>query len=165
MFTLQAPDIEGVIGGQPTCTTVATLPESGRRRWWLDAVEWVVEARSHRVIVLVLGIWLLNGFDLALTVLAHQQGILHEQNPLANRLLQQGTWSILLYKTGLVLLGSYPLLRFRRARVAEMAAIIIWVVYAAVAVHWSTCYELYILSAGEGFTSANIDSAAYVSPY
>ncbi len=46
-------------------------------------MHWVAEARSHRVICLVLGIWLLNGFDLAFTILSHEQGVLHEENPVA----------------------------------------------------------------------------------
>jgi len=61
--------------------------------------------------------------------------------------LQLGVPSIVLFKIGLVLIGSYPLLRFRRARVTELGTLVILVAYAMLAVHWSECYELYTLAA------------------
>jgi hypothetical protein len=82
-----------------------------------------------------------------LTVLAHEQGMLHEGNPIAHYLLGLGVPSLVLYKIGLVLIGSYPLLRFRAARVTELGTIVILVSYALLAVHWSECYELYALAA------------------
>ena len=60
------------------------------RTWISRTAHWVAAARSHRVICLVFGIWLLNGFDLAFTVLSHEQGVLHENNPVARWLLQNG---------------------------------------------------------------------------
>ncbi len=115
--------------------------------WWTRLVEWVVEARSHRVICLVLGIWILNGFDLAFTVLSHDQGLLHEENPLARHMLAYGTASIVLYKIGLVLIGSYPLLRFRTARITEMGAFVILIAYGLLGIHWAQCYDLYTFTA------------------
>lgn len=124
--------------------TFSPLPV--HRTWWDTALDWLADARSRRVIALVIGIWILNAFDLAFTVLSHQQGMLHESNPVAQVVLSLGTPSIVLYKVGLVLIGSYPLLRFRTARISEMAALIVLIVYAMLAVRWSTCYELYTLS-------------------
>jgi hypothetical protein len=120
--------------------------EASHRGWMSRLVDWVVEARSHRVICLVLGLWLLNGFDLAFTVLSHQQGLLHEENPLARHMLSNGTTSIVLFKIGLVLIGSYPLLRFRVARITEMASLLVLAAYVVLAVRWSTYYELYTLA-------------------
>lgn len=142
----------------PTCP----LPELAHDRpdgahWWARFLHWLVEARSHRVICLVVAIWLLNAFDLTLTILAQKQGVLSESNPLARGFLQQGLLTIGLYKIGLVLIGSYPLIRFRRARITEMGALVVLVAYASLAIHWSTCYELYTLSASDGFTVAEID--------
>ena len=130
----------------------APLPEirdrpSGKPLWYHRLVHWVADARSHRVICLVAGIWLINAFDLMLTVLAHQQGLLQEENPIARHLLQKGVPSIVLFKIGLVLIGSYPLLRFRRARITELGTLVILVAYALLAVHWSECYELYSVTA------------------
>jgi hypothetical protein len=115
--------------------------------WVSRLVNWVAEARSHRIICLVLGVWLLNGFDLAFTVLSHQQGLLHEENPLARHMLGYGTLPIILFKTGMVLIGSYPLLRYRTLRITEMAALLVLAAYVMLAIRWSTCVELYATAA------------------
>lgn len=145
--------------------TVATSPAPlavGRGapfRLWLERLaEWLVDSRSHRVICLVVGIWLLNAFDLVLTILAHQQGLLHEQNPLARELLRSGPLSLSLYKIGLVLLGSFPLIRYRTARITELGALVVLVAYSTLAVHWSACYQLYCLTATHNFTMAEINA-------
>lgn len=130
-----------------------------REPWTARLVHWVVRARSHRVICLVLGIWLLNGFDLTFTILAHGQGMLDEANPLANHVLQRGTTFIVLFKVGLVLFGSCPLLWFRRARIAELAALLIFTAYALLAVRWSVCFELYTVAASSGIQMVDIENA------
>lgn len=116
-------------------------------------------ARSRRVILLVLAIWLINAFDLVLTVLAHGQGLLTEENPLARALLDMGTPSLVLFKVGLVLIGSYPLLRFRMARITEMGSVVILVAYTFLAVHWNECYNLYTLTATNNVHIAEISGA------
>ncbi len=103
-----------------------------------------------------MGIWLLNGFDLAFTVLAHEQGMLHEQNPLARFMLDNGTASIILFKIGLVLIGSYPLLRFRQARISELGSCLIFAAYVFLAIRWSTCFELYTAASGGQIDLAEI---------
>lgn len=110
---------------------------------WRRCVAWFVKARAHRVVCLVLGIWLINAFDLILTILSHEQGVLVEQNPFARHMLEQGVLSLILYKTGMVCIGSYPLLKFRTARITECGALVILLTYATLAVHWSECYEAY----------------------
>ncbi len=124
-----------------------TLHAPADRHWWSRLIDWVVEARAHRVICLVLGIWLLNGFDLAFTILSHDQRLLHEENPLARYMLGYGTASIVLFKVGLVLVGSYPLLRFRTARITELGSFVILIAYGLLAVHWAECYALYDFTA------------------
>lgn len=131
------------------------------RGWLSRLIHWAADARSHRVICLVLAIWMLNGFDLTFTLMAHQQGVLHEQNPLAKRFLDQGPAPVALFKVGLVLIGSYPLLRFRRARITEMASIIILFAYGMLAMHWSECYKLYTLTSG---TPVNIAEIPHNAP-
>ena len=126
--------------------------------WWDQCLNWVVEARSHRVICLVMGIWLINGFDLALTLISHEQGLLDEANPVARQLLEHGTLPLILYKIGLVFIGSYPLLKFRRARVTELGAIVILIVYATLAVRWSDCYELYTAAHAGDVTLAEVNA-------
>jgi hypothetical protein len=129
-----------------------------RPGWPVRFVHWVAEARAHRIICLVLGIWVLNAFDLAFTVISHQQGMLHEENPLARHMLERGTTSIVLYKSGLVLIGSYPLLRFRTARITELGSYVILAAYAWLALRWSTCVELYTFSATGAENFAGIET-------
>ncbi len=130
----------------PSASIPSLVESSGRHAWYTGLVRWFVEARSHRVLCLVGGIWLLNAFDLILTVLAHQQGVLQEDNPIARYMFGLGIPSVILFKIGLVSIGSYPLLRFRTARITEMGSLVILLAYAYLAVHWSECYELYTLA-------------------
>ena len=118
------------------------LTRTGRDRW-AKHTGLVVEGRSRRVICLVAGIWLFNAFDLALTIIAHQQGLLQEENPLARELLRHGAVPLILYKTGLVLIGSYPLLKFRAARITELGTLVVLLIYALLAARWSSCYDVY----------------------
>lgn len=111
--------------------------------WWSRRIAWVVAARSHRVICLILGIWLINAFDLIFTILSHEQGVLVEQNPFARKMLELGVASLVLYKIGLVLIGSYPLIKFRAARITEWGTLVVFLSYATLAVRWSDCYEAY----------------------
>ncbi len=132
------------------------------RSWHARLVHWAAHARSHRVICLVLAIWLLNGFDLTFTILAHEQGLLEEQNPLAKKFLSNGPISVILFKVGFVLAGSYPLLRYRRARITEMATLIILVAYGLLAVHWSECYKLYTLTSGAPVNIAELPTSTSI---
>ena len=134
----------------PASALPNTLAHTATRHpWYAHPFDWIVEARSHRVILLVLCVWLLNGFDLVFTILAYEQGMLHEENPLARQMLQNGIPSIVLFKIGLVLIGSYPLLRFRTARITELGTLVILVAYALLAVHWSECYGYYTMTITE----------------
>lgn len=143
----------------PNTARDAFAPPSGTAR----LVHWVVEARSHRIICLIAGIWLLNAFDLMFTILAHQQGLLQEENPLARYMLRHGTLPLILFKSGLVMIGSYPLLRFRRARITELGSYVILVAYAFLAVHWSTCYDLYASGIAHDVNYADVEVPAHVT--
>ncbi len=148
------------VGSSPaTLLPGGLVPEfRAHHPWTRRLVHWAVSARSHRIICLVLGIWLFNAFDLAFTVLSHQQGMLHEENPLARFMLERGIASIVLFKTGLVLIGSYPLLRFRTTRIAELAAYLIFAAYVLLAIRWSVCYELYAFTAPGDTNLADIEA-------
>lgn len=122
------------------------------------AGHWLAESRGRRVLCLVVGLWVLNMFDLAFTILAHEQGMLDEANPLAQHVVLQGPLSIALYKIGLLFIGSYPLLRFRSARVTELAALTAMGVYVLLAFRWSVCYEFYTLSASNTVHVAEIEA-------
>ena len=136
--------------GMSSCYTTGSAGapaqgETGTDRW-CRCVSWIVRARAHRVVCLVLGIWLINAFDLILTILSHEQGVLVEQNPLARHMLELGVLSLILYKTGMVFIGSYPLLKFRTARITEWGTLVILLSYATLAIRWSNCYEAYAVA-------------------
>lgn len=152
-------------GSFSNTTAAAALEEAGVERSLVRLADWVAESRSHRVICLLVGIWILNAFDLALTLLANQHGLLHEENPLARELLRHGPLSVGLYKLGMVLLGSYPLLRFRSARITELGALVVLIAYATLAMHWSAVYEIYCLTATSGLTVAELDRLAGIRTY
>ena len=103
----------------------------------------MVQARPHRVLCLLVGLWLVNVFDLLLTVSAHRAGLLHETNPIAAFVLDCGPVAICAFKVGLVVLGSIPLIRCRREALTELAAAGLLLVYVVVAVRWKLCYEIY----------------------
>lgn len=141
----------------PILSDSSPVDEQNRSRL-ARMVESAVNARAHRVILLVFAIWLLNGFDLVLTVMANNHGLLQEGNPIARYMLQLGTPSIILFKIGLVMIGSYPLLRYRKARTTEIGTFIILIAYAVLAVHWSECYEMYSLVASDDVYMTELNS-------
>ncbi len=66
----------------PSAGLLPPMEPTRRRplRWF---AAWATASRSHRVICVLAGLWLINLFDLMLTVLAHTQGVLDESNPVA----------------------------------------------------------------------------------
>ena len=138
--------MEGMDGCQSTPLPNELRSGSTARSDWLWFFDWVAASRAHRVICLIMGIWLINGFDLALTLLSAHDGLLVELNPIARHMLERGALPLILYKVGLVLIGTYPLLRFRHARIAELGALTCLALYAMLAVHWNDCYAVFTLS-------------------
>ncbi len=109
-------------------------------------VDWLVASRAHRVICMLAGLWLINLFDLILTMLAHAQGMLDESNPIARHLLPLGPQAIAAFKLILVGGSSAVLIRFRARLISEISAALVLLIYAGVAVRWRLCYELYMLT-------------------
>lgn len=116
---------------------------SANQTWLQQFREMFVAMRPQRVVCLLIGLWLINGFDVVLTVAAHRQGLLDETNPIAARLLSHSPTALLLYKLALVTFASTVLLTHRKQFIAEIAATGMLVIYALVAVHWRLCYDLY----------------------
>jgi hypothetical protein len=104
----------------------------------------LIAARPRRILLLLLGLWLTNMVDTRLTLMAHQQGLLHELNPVASRLLDVSPAGVYVYKLLLVVAGSCLLWWCRRHRVAEMAAWFTTLAYVGVCVHWQTCYDAFL---------------------
>jgi hypothetical protein len=116
-------------------------PPAGRR-----LMHWFTSARSHRVLCAVAGLFLINCFDLALTILAHGQGLLDESNPIAARILPHGPGALLAYKLSLLLVGSTILIRYRQRWITEVAALSVLTVYVLLAFQWKLCYEMYAIT-------------------
>ncbi len=149
------------------------IPDVDRssRRWFARLVDWAVAARSHRVICLLIGLWVINAFDVTLTILAHHQGMLEESNPIARRLLLHSPYVITLYKVGLVTFASVVLLKQRTRLVAEIAAGGMLLIYTIVAIQWRLCYELYALTYAGDIRQSDIDAidltilSSFLAPY
>ncbi len=134
-----------------------TPSDLDRRGWYRRAAEWATRSRGHRVICMMSGLWLINVFDLVLTLLAYEQGLLDEQNPIARHLLPMGVPVVVTFKVGLVLTGSIIFIRYRHHRLSELTAALMLIIYACVAVRWHLCYELYNLSSGLPVTNSEIE--------
>lgn len=117
-------------------------------------------SRSTRILILVAGLWIINGFDLGFTAHSYVQGLLVESNPLAASVLPLGIGALIWYKILLVVGPSLVLLRYRHLFLVEIAAWGLLAVYVLVALRWHMCYELYALLD----TNSILPSPALVPP-
>lgn len=104
-----------------------------------SALTW--PARSRRVFLLLVCIWLLNAFDLLCTLGEARQRLFHELNPMAAQLLAHPPAALLAYKTSLVFIGSFILFAHRRQRLAELSCWLILAVYGYVTLRWTMYYD------------------------
>lgn len=96
--------------------------------------------RSKRVLLVLVAVFLLNGFDLFFTLDQAQAAHFVELNPIAAQLLENPQ-ALILYKFALLGIGSAIIIWFRRHSVAEWAA---WFLLAAciyVGLRWHSYYE------------------------
>lgn len=99
-------------------------------------------SRTRRLILLLVGTWLLSVFDLAFTLAAKSMGVLIELNPLAGWLFENhGDWAVVLFKVALMATGTAILIVYRRRKCAESAAWFLIVVHALLSVHWYAYYH------------------------
>jgi hypothetical protein len=115
---------------------------------WARVVVMLADARPARMLLLISALWLVNLFDVNLTILAHRQGLLEEANPLALRVLSLGPEALVIYKIVLVAIGTGMLWLVRRHRLAEVTAWGMLAAYVFVAIHWGECYEMYVMIMG-----------------
>ena len=99
------------------------------------------DARSRRVFSLLVLLWILNFFDLAYTIFAHEIGGFEELNPLARHMLNP-SWTLILFKVALVTNASVILLILRRHRIAEIACWCMCLVYTGLTFTWITYYSI-----------------------
>src|SRR5262245_20433184 len=98
-LSILAPLMSQLLSSPVFIEAGTTLAASRATRW----PQWVVGNRADRVCVLLLGVWLMNGFDLMLTILADEQGVLHESNPIAAQVVEHGPLAITGFKLALLL--------------------------------------------------------------
>lgn len=96
--------------------------------------------RDRRFAWLLIGVWIVNCFDLELTLLAAQQRMLWEVNPVVGNLLPFGPKALMCYKFALLTFGSLILWRYRRYRIASLA---LWVVAIACVILSLVWYQMY----------------------
>jgi hypothetical protein len=92
---------------------------------------------------MLIGLWLVNAFDLIMTVLAHQHRLLDESNPIAARILPFGPTMLMAYKIALVTIGTVGLYVYRRRFVAEFASATLLFIYVFVSLRWKNCFDIY----------------------
>ncbi len=115
--------------------------------------------RGRRICLLVTAIWIMNAFDLFMTLHAHGHGLLTETNPIAQYLLVLGPFALIMFKILLAGFGGCVLLWNRHHALAECMT---WLAAAAnfsVAVRWMSCYEFYQVTVNHGVLPSGIVSA------
>ena len=114
------------------------------RRWALRLAAARRDAfanRSRRVVLLLAMLCLVNGFDLAFTLLASRLSHFVEINPIAAALVQT-TGALVAFKVLMVLLAFAILFYFRRHLVTELACWGLCGIYAVLAGRWWVYYFL-----------------------
>jgi hypothetical protein len=89
-------------------------------------------SRPQVVAWLLVELWVLNIADLLLTRRAMWLGFATESNAVMDRLFRSGTLSTVVFKVGIVTVGSVLLWRLRRRREALLAALALTAFFAAV---------------------------------
>lgn len=116
------------------------------------------QRQDRRFVWLLIGVWVVNCFDLELTLLAAQQRMLWELNPVVGRVLPFGPKALTCYKFALLAFGSLILWRYRWHRLATIALWIVAIACIALSLAW---YQLYF---GAEATWGGINTACIVSP-
>jgi len=106
--------------------------------------------RGRRICLLVAAIWIMNAFDLFMTLHAHGHGLLAETNPIARYLLVQGPLALIMFKILFAGFGGCVLLCNRHHVLAEYMAWLAVAVNLSVAVCWMSCYEFYEVTINHG---------------
>ena len=106
--------------------------------------------RGRRIGLLVTAIWIMNAFDLFMTLHAHGHGLLTETNPIARYLLVQGPLALIVFKILFAGFGGCVLLWTRHHALAEYMSWLAVAVNLSVVVRWTSCYEFYEVTVNHG---------------
>ena len=98
--------------------------------------------RDRRLALLLVGIWIVNSFDWGFTVLAMEQRLLFEANPLVARLLMPcGPLALASYKIVLLTFATAIFWRYRRHWLVEGAVWIIALACVILSIYWHELYR------------------------
>ena len=117
-------------GGFAPAPAARPLPLPLRRPLW---------GRSQRVLYVLAAVWVLNFFDLGFTITESKAKLFRELNPLAATMLDHPL-ALVLYKSSLVIIGSWLLLRYRRRRLTELACWLLLATNGYVGIRWQQYY-------------------------
>jgi hypothetical protein len=120
---------------RPEAALTAT-PLPSLRKPWLTAVP-----RAHRVILLLIVVWMLGMCDLVLTLQEARASYFIEMNPLAAQLIDGPPIGVVIYKLALLGLGSGILVSVRRHRAAEIACWFLLLAKGYVAHRWFEYFD------------------------
>ncbi len=112
--------------------------------------------RGRRICLLVAAIWIMNAFDLSMTLHAHGHGLLTETNPIARLLLVLGPFALIIFKILLAGFGGCVLLWHRYHALAEYMTWLAAAVNLGVAVRWMSCYEFYEATVNQGVLPSDL---------
>jgi hypothetical protein len=99
------------------------------------------EARTRRLVLLLVGVWIVNMFDLGFTLLAIEQRLLIEVNPVVTRLLlRHGPGALTAYKIAMLTAATAMFWHCRRSELAESGVWLVAIACVLLSVHW---YQLY----------------------
>lgn len=109
------------------------------KHWFLH----LHESRPQRIILLLIGIWIMQYFDLNLTLIAQQHGMLGEQNPIARQALRFGVLGVTVYKFSLMTAASIVLYWYRRLAISEYLLWGVFFSFVALSLHWQICVAIF----------------------
>ena len=117
--------------GRDSSTVGGLVRAPGPRRW---------SGRSRRIVLLLIAIWVVNLFDLAFTLIAHDTGNFVEANPIARALLDNRP-ALLAFKLGAIVLATVIFLYLRRHWLTELGCWFLCGTYAALSFMWLFYYH------------------------
>ncbi len=115
--------------------------------------------RGRRICLLVAAIWIMNAFDLSMTLHAHRHGLLSETNPIAGYFLVLGPFALIMFKILLAGFGGCVLLWSRHHALAEYMTWLAVAVNLSVVARWMSCYEFYEVTLNQGVFPSGIAPA------
>lgn len=147
-------------------TTPQLAPQSWSTSWPIidperhhsTVTRWLLR-RPVRIALLLLAVWLMNGFDLLFTILAAQLGSFIELNPVAATFINGQNYAALgTYKAALVVIGTCLLWRCRYHRLSELGCWMLFFLYSGLAWRWLRYYQVWnYYCHGSGDISAECD--------